>query len=1040
MRKIILTFLGVLIYFVSVQCQDWKDLLLNQDKRIVPEWEPALGAVISWTSKVPKDLIRTIAENDIAYILVSSSAEVALVQSQMNTWGIPESNYVIFNQVRGISYPWVRDWGSLSVFNANGDFSFYDGVFDYPVAYQNNTISYWLCSSGDNCAIEDSSFQQIADYLGVPRVDLPFALTGGNAAFDGLGKFYTTEIYEIENLRYGYTLPEAESILQDELGIGNIDIIQNYMALAIQHIDCLLIFLNPEHILVLKVPPSYPTYNTIENIVTHLKTLTNSFGRPYKISRIETDYFSGDDVASYTNSLILNNNIYVPLYGIPEDDDALSTYEDLMPGYNVYGFLHTGGYRWQEGDALHCRTKQVHDPQMLRIVHKPLGDTIALQEEYEILVYIRDYSNTGLSSKTLNWKMEGESTWNQNTLVPTGDNYFYKTTIGGFSFGEIVEYYISASDNSGRAETSPPGAPCGYYSTLIAAGASNFQSAKSGQWNSNTTWKYFTGTRWTTPEMPPDKSNSNTIFINSNHSITVNPENLATGNQLVIRSGGSLTIEHGGQATITSLDNNGILNLESSDEGIASLMVDSYSGSGITNIHLYLTGDDEGTGWHYISPPVTSVDATVFSERANTAIAKYDESLITDDEDNGWVTSLGYHYNTMLVNPEWELTQPPWDKLYAGKGYYYYASATTPSDPDDPDALIINGTINTDDIEVDLDYNSGGGTEYQEYQGWNLVGNPFTCGIDWDNVVYANNIWDDTESAIYFRSNGTVYAHNQITVPEFDGYDGSEIPPMQGFFIKTNASGQKLAIPGSAKIHTDHPVYKNRPALSMIRLEIENSGMTDQAVISFNDNATHLYDNLFDARKLFAPEDAPYIHSSCDGNACSINTVPFPESSDTIPLVINASREGQYTIKAKQMEGLKNYKIYLFDKDRDYTVELSEDELYSFTSSPGKYTDRFVLIVSNVFTGIPEDIISVKPFNIYTSTGQINIQTLSDDWSGRDGEIKVFDLTGRLLSHRANIEFHRDEIKQFPLKVQSGIYIVQIASGQMRYVNRVFIK
>lgn len=468
-RKIITVFIG-LISVLTLQSQDWKDILINQDKRIVPEWEPALGAVISWTERVPLDLIRTIAENDIAYILVNSATQINQVQNQMNAWGIPGSNYVIFDQTRGISYPWVRDWGSISVFNGNGVFSFYDGVYDYPEAGLDNVISHWLCSAGDNCEIEDSSFQQIADYLGVQRVDLPIALTGGNAVFDGLGKFYTTEIYEPENLRYGYSLSQSESILHTELGITDFNVIPNYEVYGIQHIDCLFILLNPEHLLVLKVPQSYSTYDIIEDIVTQLKTMTNAFGRPYKISRIETNYFYGSLVASYTNALILNKDIYVPLYGIAEDAAAISTYEELMPGYNVHGFIYPeddNPLGWTEGDALHCRTKQVHDPQMLRIVHKPINDTIALQDYFEILTYIRDYSNTGLNSRIMNWRLKGESTWNQNILTPTTDNYFYHSTISGLSEGDIVEYYIYASDNSGRAETSPVGAPDGYYSFFI---------------------------------------------------------------------------------------------------------------------------------------------------------------------------------------------------------------------------------------------------------------------------------------------------------------------------------------------------------------------------------------------------------------------------------------------------------------------------------------------------------------------------------------------------------------------------------------------
>ncbi len=1041
MRKIILTCLWVLIYFVSVQCQDWKDLLINQDKRIVPEWEPALGAVISWTNKVPKDLIKTIAENDIAYILVASNSEITQVQNQMNDWGIPESNYVIFNQTRGISYPWVRDWGSLSVFDGSGIFSFYDGVYDYPIASLNNTIAYWLCSSGDNCHIEDSSFQQIADYFGVERVDLPFALTGGNAAFDGLGKFYTTEIYIPENLSYGYSLSQAETILQNELGIGNIDIIQNYMSQSIQHIDCLLIFLNPEHILVLKVPPSYPTYNRIENIVSHLKTLTNSFGRPYKISRIETDYWTGGEVASYTNTLILNNNIYVPMYGIPEDADAISTFEDLMPGYNVHGFIHSGGYSWREGDALHCRTKQVHDPQMLRIVHKPLDDTISLREEYEILVYIRDYSNTGLSSKTLNWRIKGEKSWNQNMLMPSGDNYFYTTTISGFIYEDEVEYYITASDNSGRTESSPPGAPVGYYTSFIGAAEGNYQSINSGQWDDGSIWKYFNGSYWTFPGIPPDNSNSNIVYINNNHNITVDSDDLVTGNELLIRSGGTFTIEPGGRATITSLVNNGTLYLNSSAEGIASLMVDAYSGSGVNNIQLYLTGDSESSIWHYIASPLDFLPATIIaSDEDETAVVQYREDLVSESFNEGWVTSIGWHYNPSTLSWDWE-PDYKWSHLTAGRGYNYISSATKTINIQDQD-----GRINISDMN-DLTLSYTGSEPDLKKHGYNLIGNPFTCGLDWD-VVVSNNpgIFQDNgpvEAAIYFTTgnDGTFVVYTPATgetVPE-QFADGGDIPPMQGFFIKANKDSYSIDIPSSARIHTSHERYKKGSKIPLVRLQFKYSEMTDETLIAFDNKATLSFNNLYDARKLNVFEDTPYICSSLDGIEYAINTIPFPDNIHFIPLVINVTEDGQYNIKAKQIHKLTGYNVYLLDNYQKVTADLSDNNSYSFASGIGKYTDRFVLFVSNVQTEIPDHIISNKPFNIYTSAGLINVQTLSDDWNGKQGEIKVFDLTGRLISHRRDIAFHRDEIKQFPLKVQTGIYIVQITSGQMGYVSKIFI-
>ena len=59
----------------------------------------------------------------------------------------------------------------------------------------------------------------------------------------------------------------------------------------------------------------------------------------------------------YTNSLILNNKVFVPIMGTGNDQAALSVYEAAMPDYEILGF--TGS--WQSTDALHCRVKGIPD-------------------------------------------------------------------------------------------------------------------------------------------------------------------------------------------------------------------------------------------------------------------------------------------------------------------------------------------------------------------------------------------------------------------------------------------------------------------------------------------------------------------------------------------------------------------------------------------------------------------------------------------------------------------------------------------------------
>ena len=77
-------------------------------------------------------------------------------------------------------------------------------------------------------------------------------------------------------------------------------------------------------------------------------------------------------VAAYTNSYILNGKIFVPQYGIDDDINALSVYQEAMPGYEIIGFLSSEENPWYAEDAIHCRTIGIFNPAMMHIVHKSI--------------------------------------------------------------------------------------------------------------------------------------------------------------------------------------------------------------------------------------------------------------------------------------------------------------------------------------------------------------------------------------------------------------------------------------------------------------------------------------------------------------------------------------------------------------------------------------------------------------------------------------------------------------------------------------------
>ncbi len=60
---------------------------------------------------------------------------------------------------------------------------------------------------------------------------------------------------------------------------------------------------------------------------------------------------------TYTNSLIVNKTVIVPIYGFSQDTTALRIYRDAMPGYRVVG-INCAGMISASG-AVHCITKEI---------------------------------------------------------------------------------------------------------------------------------------------------------------------------------------------------------------------------------------------------------------------------------------------------------------------------------------------------------------------------------------------------------------------------------------------------------------------------------------------------------------------------------------------------------------------------------------------------------------------------------------------------------------------------------------------------------
>lgn len=468
--------------------------------RLVAEWEPAKGVYFVWPPVIPKELIIDFSKDLHIYPIVEGEAGQRNAMEWFDKWEIDLNDVTFINlTTRGEVTP--RDWGPSAVFMKNEKFMITDGQYKYACPFTdiacNDSLEFQITDSDKKyrSTVVDTAIANIGSQLGFDVLELPFTNTGGNVLTDGIGSAFSTCVLLTENRYNGINDKEFFHLNDSLLGLLNYHIISNFDEIGIQHIDCLLKLIDEETILVAEPPKDHELYETYEKIVqnelSHLKTIYN---RPYTIKRIKVaPYYTDDDAAylsAYTNSVILNKNVYVPLFGIDEDALALETWKSVMPGYSIKGYdyvlkdqpltskYHFQGFDeigvttgWLYEDAIHCRTKPIWDENMIFISVKKVLPEININQNAILHATIIDYNNSDLivQEAFLYWRKKGEDLWNIIKMDMDNNPNHWKGEFPMKEKGIEIEYYIEAKSSSGATQSRPITAPDGFYTFIYVA-------------------------------------------------------------------------------------------------------------------------------------------------------------------------------------------------------------------------------------------------------------------------------------------------------------------------------------------------------------------------------------------------------------------------------------------------------------------------------------------------------------------------------------------------------------------------------------------
>lgn len=410
-------------------------------KRIPGEFEPVSQVMMCYPNNMPLSVYKTIAEDNELLILTNpdsrnrsriNQAKQAFSDAEINMDNV---TFIDMNIDDDYAY-WVRDFSPFFVFDDYA-LSIVDFTYNRPYRTEQNAVP-----------------SKLADYFSYSYSKMGIVHTGGNLMQDGRGTAFSDDLIVSENNNNKTNvLNKMEQYTGTDRYVITIDPQGDYIA----HIDCWAKIVAPDKIIVARLPKTNSRYQYYEQVAEELGNLKCCYGYNYRIYRIDEP--GGNVVAPYTNSLIANKHVYMPL----GDNDtynqkALEVYQEALPGYEIHGiegYPSSNSIAFLNTDALHCRTHEVPDANMLYIDSREVyRDEVELLDEYLIKANIVSYALEDVQNVKIHYSINNEEYIEMDMeQYKDTSNYIYPFT--NLKSGDDVKYYISANDVANNYNIDP---------------------------------------------------------------------------------------------------------------------------------------------------------------------------------------------------------------------------------------------------------------------------------------------------------------------------------------------------------------------------------------------------------------------------------------------------------------------------------------------------------------------------------------------------------------------------------------------------------
>jgi agmatine deiminase len=365
-----------------------KDTGVAAQLRMPPEWAAHDAVWLQWPTERMRgypgyavklesiwlEMTRLMHTEVRVRIAVSNEEELERLGGQLRHFGIERDRIDLY--VIPTDDVWARDNGPIFVFDADGhvvvtswNFNGWGGRFAW----------------NDDRAVPAA----IADLLGLTLVHAPITTEGGAIEVDGAGTLIATRSSILNpNRNPHFDRQDVERAFRDTLGIRHVvwltgappEVCEALGDVTDYHVDIAARFTPAGTVLYCDPSdPGDPRYAILAQHRADLQGAVDARGRAFDLVPLPTPRiysvaagglnFAGSSDpwqytacsgrftdAAYTNYLVTNNLVLVPVYGCRDDERAKSIIAEHFPGRHVVGIPTLS--LTEEGGAIHCVTQQ----------------------------------------------------------------------------------------------------------------------------------------------------------------------------------------------------------------------------------------------------------------------------------------------------------------------------------------------------------------------------------------------------------------------------------------------------------------------------------------------------------------------------------------------------------------------------------------------------------------------------------------------------------------------------------------------------------